>query len=66
MLRDLNTQAFAAPRNPDYKAPKTLVQVVGVRLYHASELATRRDVLFGIKSAVLLGACLMRLPTHLR
>ncbi|GAA6054812.1 hypothetical protein NBRC10513_007431 [Rhodotorula toruloides] len=57
VLRDLNTQAFAAPRNPDYKAPKTLVQIVGVRLYHASEVATRRDVLFGIKSAILLGLC---------
>ncbi|GEM08584.1 brefeldin A sensitivity protein-related, DUF2421 containing protein [Rhodotorula toruloides] len=57
VLRDLNTQAFSAPRNPDYKAPKNLVQIIGVRLYHVSELATRRDVLFGIKSAILLGLC---------
>ncbi|TNY20776.1 hypothetical protein DMC30DRAFT_351756 [Rhodotorula diobovata] len=56
-LRDLNTSAFSAPRNPDNAPPKNLAQWVGVKLTGFFDLLTRRDVLFGIKSAVLLGLC---------
>ncbi|GAA5833075.1 hypothetical protein JCM11251_006506 [Rhodosporidiobolus azoricus] len=58
-IRDLNTHAFSAPRHPDYRPPKTLLQVLGVKLYHLSEILSRRDVLFGVKSAVLIGLCAM-------
>ncbi|GAA6035596.1 hypothetical protein JCM8097_004920 [Rhodosporidiobolus ruineniae] len=58
-LRELNTQAFSAPRHPDYRPPKTLIQVLGVKLYNFSELITRRDVLFGVKAGILIGLCSM-------
>ncbi|GAA6054703.1 hypothetical protein JCM3770_000038, partial [Rhodotorula araucariae] len=56
-LRDLNTAAFSTPRNPDSVPPKTLVQYVGVQVTGVLDLLARRDVLFGIKSALLLGLC---------
>ncbi|GJN90426.1 hypothetical protein Rhopal_003437-T1 [Rhodotorula paludigena] len=56
-LRDINTRAFSAPRDPDYKPPKNLTQYIGVKVARFADLLTRPDVLFGIKSAVLLGLC---------
>ncbi|GAA5852458.1 hypothetical protein JCM9279_003454 [Rhodotorula babjevae] len=56
-LRDLNTSAFSAPRNPDSAPPKNLAQFVGVKVTGFFDLLARRDVLFGIKSAILLGLC---------
>lgn len=47
---------FNAPRNPDYKPPKTSSQVIGIAIYDAFQLTSRADVLFGVKAAVLLGA----------
>ncbi|GAA6020046.1 hypothetical protein JCM10207_006768 [Rhodosporidiobolus poonsookiae] len=58
-LRELNTQVFSAPRHPDYAPPQTLIQVWGIKLFHLTEIATRRDVLFGLKAAVLVGLCSM-------
>ncbi|BGP41609.1 hypothetical protein JCM10449v2_005600 [Rhodotorula kratochvilovae] len=56
-LRDLNTAAFSTPRNPDSAPPTTILQLVGVKVTGFFDLLTRRDVLFGIKSALLLGLC---------
>ncbi|GAA5852185.1 hypothetical protein JCM8547_006692 [Rhodosporidiobolus lusitaniae] len=58
-LRTLNTQAFCSPRHPDYIPPRGPLQVLGVKLFQLSEIATRRDVLFGVKAGVLIGLCSM-------
>ncbi|GAA5894372.1 hypothetical protein JCM6882_007642 [Rhodosporidiobolus microsporus] len=58
-FRELNTQAFSAPRHPDYRPPQSLLQIFGVKLFHLSEILTRKDVLFGVKAGVLVGLCAM-------
>ncbi|GAA5958870.1 hypothetical protein JCM10213_009045 [Rhodosporidiobolus nylandii] len=58
-LRDLNMRAFSAPRHPDYKPPQSVLQVAGIRLYLIGARLARRDVLFGVKAAVLVGLCSM-------
>ena len=50
---------FRAPRDPDAVPPRTLVQLVGVRLSHAVSLAHRKDVLFGLKAAIVITLCAM-------
>lgn len=56
-LRELDTQAFSSVRNPDHKPPKNLAQHVGVRLSDLGDIFTRRDVLFGVKMAIVIGLC---------
>ncbi|GAA5991944.1 hypothetical protein JCM11641_001599 [Rhodosporidiobolus odoratus] len=58
-LRDLNMQAFSAPRNPDYTPPQTLFQVLGIKLHQVADRLTRRDALFGLKAGILIGLCSM-------
>ncbi|GAA5893885.1 hypothetical protein JCM5296_004627 [Sporobolomyces johnsonii] len=58
-IADLDTQAFSAPRHPDYRPPKTVIQLWGVRLHWIAARLAKRDVLFGCKAAVLLGLCSM-------
>ncbi|GAA5961874.1 hypothetical protein JCM8115_001452 [Rhodotorula mucilaginosa] len=58
-LRELDTRAFSSVRNPDYKAPQTWAQHIGVRLDHLGDIVTRRDVLFGVKMAIVIGLCSM-------
>lgn len=50
---------FRAPRDPDAVPPKTLVQLIGVRLSNAMALTHRVDVLFGIKAALVITLCAM-------
>ncbi|GAA5957141.1 hypothetical protein JCM21900_003109 [Sporobolomyces salmonicolor] len=56
---EFDTQAFSAPRHPDYRPPKTVMQLFGVRLHRVAARLAKRDVLFGCKAAVLLGLCSM-------
>ncbi|GAA5882877.1 hypothetical protein JCM16303_006623 [Sporobolomyces ruberrimus] len=56
---DLDIHSFSAGRHPDYRPPKTAFQLLGVRLANFGERITRRDVLFGLKAAVLMGICTM-------
>ncbi|GAA6024554.1 hypothetical protein JCM11491_000604 [Sporobolomyces phaffii] len=58
-LGDLDIHSFSARRHPDYRPPKTAVQFLGVKLARFAERMTRRDVLFGVKAAVLMGLCTM-------
>lgn len=55
MIAGLRPGMFNAPRNPDYKPPKSSSQVLGIKIYDAFQLTSRADVLFGVKSAILLG-----------
>ncbi|CEQ41511.1 SPOSA6832_03240 [Sporobolomyces salmonicolor] len=58
-IAEFDTQAFSAPRHPDYRPPKTVLQLFGVRLHRVAARLAKRDVLFGYKAAVLLGLCSM-------
>ncbi|GAA6062092.1 hypothetical protein JCM10212_002342 [Sporobolomyces blumeae] len=52
---NLDVHAFTAPRHPDYRPPKTSLQLLGVRLHKITDRITRRDVLFGVKAALVMG-----------
>lgn len=56
-LRALDTRNFSSARNPDYKPPRNIAQHVGVQLHHLGRIASRRDVLFGVKMAFVVGLC---------
>ncbi|GAA5954631.1 hypothetical protein JCM3765_003834 [Sporobolomyces pararoseus] len=56
---DLDIHAFSAGRHPDYRPPKTATQLLGVKLANFGVRITRRDVLFGLKAAILMGVCTM-------
>lgn len=62
MIIGLNSGLFSAPRNPDYKPPVTRGQVLGIAIFDAFKAFSKPDVLFGIKSAVLLGEWVLKLP----
>lgn len=50
---------FRSPRDPDAVPPKTLVQLIGVKMSHAASLVHRKDVLFGLKAALVITLCAM-------
>lgn len=55
MFIGLNRGLFSAPRNPDFKPAETRAQVLGIAIFKGFRAFSRPDVLFGIKSALLIG-----------
>lgn len=45
---------FSAARDPDVLAPETLLQFIGVKIHEYTRWTRRGDLLFGVKSAILL------------
>ncbi|ORY69419.1 hypothetical protein BCR35DRAFT_307980 [Leucosporidium creatinivorum] len=61
-LEKLNPHSFSAARNPDFRPPKSTRHVVGIAIYDAIQIFSRKDVLFGVKLAIIMG--LVSMPAY--
>lgn len=61
-LEKLNPRTFSSARNPDFRPPESLRHVIGIAIYDALQIFSRKDVLFGVKMAIVMG--LVSMPAY--
>lgn len=63
-ISGLNEHLWSAPRNPDASPPTTAWHLIGIRLSRFGSVVQRKDVLFGVKAAVVIVLC--ALPAYFK
>ncbi|SCV72848.1 BQ2448_4385 [Microbotryum intermedium] len=55
----INRSVFRAPRDPDHTPPRTALQLLGVKFNLFLHFFVRKDFLFAVKLAIVIGLCAM-------
>ncbi|SCZ92065.1 BZ3500_MvSof-1268-A1-R1_Chr5-3g08313 [Microbotryum saponariae] len=55
----INRSVFRAPRDPDHRPPRTALALFGVKFNHFLHFFVRKEFLFAVKLAIVIGVCAM-------